>query len=182
MLEAVLAADVPVMGLGLDSAEVGNPPSIFAEVFADARAAGLHVVAHAGEEGPADFVWEALDVLGAERIDHGIHALDDSRLVQRLVDDRIPLTVCPLSNVRLQVVQDVAEIPIRRMLDEGLRVTINSDDPAYFGGYLDDNLRSVEDAFSLTDADLDRLCENSIAASFLPDHEKAELRQRLTGR
>ena len=182
MLEAVLSADVAVTGLGLDSAEAGHPPSRFAAVFADARAAGLHVVAHAGEEGPADYVWEALDVLGAERIDHGIHALDDSALVQRLVADRIPLTVCPLSNVRLRVVEDVAELPIRRMLDDGLCVTINSDDPAYFGGYLDDNLRSIQDAFGLTDGDLDQLCENSIAASFLPDSEKARLRQQLTGR
>jgi adenosine deaminase len=181
MLDAVLSADIPVTGLGLDSAEVGNPPSTFAGVFADARAAGLHVVAHAGEEGPADYVWQALDVLGAERIDHGIHALDDSKLVQRLVDDRIPLTVCPLSNVRLGVVQDVVEIPVRRMLDEGLRVTINSDDPAYFGGYLDDNLRSIQEAIGLTDADLDQLCENSIAASFLPEHEKTQLRHQLPG-
>ena len=182
MLDAVLSADVPVTGLGLDSAEAGNPPSTFAGVFADARAAGLHVVAHAGEEGPADYVWEALDLLGAERIDHGIHALDDSALVRRLVADRIPLTVCPLSNVRLRVVQQVADIPIRRMLDEGLCVTINSDDPAYFGGYLDDNLRSVEEAFGLTDDDLDQLCENSISASFLPGDEKAELRRRITER
>lgn len=182
MLDAVLAAEVPVTGLGLDSAEVGNPPSTFTSVFAEARAAGLHVVAHAGEEGPADFVWQALDLLGAERIDHGIHALDDTKLVQRLVADRIPLTVCPLSNVRLQVVGEIAEVPIRRMLDEGLRVTINSDDPAYFGGYLDDNLRSVEAAFSLTDLELDRLCENSIAASFLAEEEKERLRRQLADR
>ena len=182
MLDAVLSAGVPITGLGLDSAEVGNPPSRFAAVFAEARAAGLHIVAHAGEEGPADYVWEALDVLGAERIDHGIHALDDSALVQRLVADRIPLTVCPLSNVRLRVVHNVAEIPIRRMLDEGLCVTINSDDPAYFGGYLDDNLLSIQEAFGLADDDLDRLCENSITASFLPDDDKAQLRLRLTER
>jgi adenosine deaminase len=182
MLDAVLSADVPVTGLGLDSAEVGNPPSKFAAVFADARAAGLHIVAHAGEEGPADYVWQALDVLGAERIDHGIRALDDPKLVQRLIADRIPLTVCPLSNARLQVVQDVAEVPIRRMLDEGLCVTINSDDPAYFGGYLDDNLRSIQEAFRLTDGDLDQLCENSITASFLPDPERVELRRQLAAR
>jgi adenosine deaminase len=179
MLDAVLTSDVTVTGLGLDSAEIGNPPSKFASVFADARDAGLHVVAHAGEEGPADYVWQALDVLGAERIDHGVHALDDPKLVQRLVRDQIPLTVCPLSNVRLRVVHDVAEVPIRRMLDEGLRVTINSDDPAYFGGYLDDNLRSIEAAFSLTFADLDLLCENSIAASFLSEEERDQLRKRL---
>jgi adenosine deaminase len=102
--------------------------------------------------------------------------------VQRLIADRIPLTVCPLSNVRLQVVQDVAEVPIRRMLDEGLCVTINSDDPAYFGGYLDDNLRSIQEAFRLTDGDLDQLCENSITASFLPDPERVELRRQLAAR
>jgi adenosine deaminase len=182
MLDAILAAEVPVTGLGLDSAEVGNPPSKFAPVFAEARAAGLRVVAHAGEEGPADYVWQALDVLGAERIDHGVRALDDTRLVQRLVADQIPLTVCPLSNVRLHVVDGIADVPIRRMLDEGLRVTINSDDPAYFGGYLDDNLAAVTRAFSLTDAELDRLCENSIVASFLPVEEKGRLRKRLVAR
>ncbi|MFG2041389.1 adenosine deaminase [Dactylosporangium sp. NPDC048998] len=182
MLETILASGIEVIGLGLDSAEVGNPPSKFASVFADARDAGLHVVAHAGEEGPADYVWQALDILGAERIDHGIRALDDAALVRRLVEDQIPLTVCPLSNVRLKVVQNVDEVPIRRMLDKGLRVTINSDDPAYFGGYLDDNLRSIQTAFSLTDADLDQLCANSIAASFLADTEKDRLRQQLVSR
>lgn len=179
MLDAVLAADVPVIGLGLDSAEAGNPPSKFASVFDRGRDAGLRLVAHAGEEGPADYVWQALDILGAERIDHGIRALDDSALVKRLVDDQIPLTVSPLSNVRLRVVPDLAHVPVRRMLDQGLRVTINSDDPAYFGGYLDDNLARITKAFSLTDAELDQLSENSIAAAFLDDDEKMRLRRQL---
>ena len=178
MLDAVRDSGVEITGIGLDSAERGNPPERFASVFAEAREAGLHVVAHAGEEGPADYVWQALDVLGAERIDHGIRALDDTALVRRLVKDRIPLTVCPLSNVRLRVVPTIGQVPLRRMLDEGLTVTINSDDPAYFGGYLDDNLRAIQAAAALTDADLDRLCANSIAASFLAGHEKERLRRR----
>jgi adenosine deaminase len=181
MLDAVLAADVPVLGLGLDSAEVGHPPGLFSRVFDDARAAGLHVVAHAGEEGPAAFVWEALDVLGAERIDHGIHALDDEVLVARLVRDRIPLTVCPLSNVALRVSDSVAAVPIRRMLDAGLQVTVNSDDPAYFGGYLDDNLSAVEAAHALTSAELDTLCRNSIDASFVSAQRRAGLHALLDG-
>lgn len=179
MLDAVLATGIPVLGLGLDSAEVGYPPSLFTAVFDEARAAGLHVVAHAGEEGPAAYVWQALDLLGAERIDHGIHALDDDALVARLVRDRIPLTVCPLSNVALKVVGDVGAVPIRRMLDAGLRVTINSDDPAYFGGYLDDNISAVASAHALTAAELDALCRNSIEGSFASDARRAELLARL---
>ena len=175
MLEAVLATGVPVLGLGMDSAEVGHPPALFTSVFDEARSAGLHVVAHAGEEGPAAYVWEALDLLGAERIDHGIHALDDDALVGRLGRDRIPLTVCPLSNVALKVARGVGAVPIRRMLDAGLRVTINSDDPAYFGGYLDDNLAAVESAHALTAAELDVLCRNSIEASFVSEARRAEL-------
>ena len=181
MLDAVIDAGIPVLGLGLDSAEVGYPPALFTSVFDAARSAGLHVVAHAGEEGPAAYVWEALDLLGAERIDHGIHALDDDALVARLVRDRIPLTVCPLSNVALKVVGDVGAVPIRRMLDAGLQVTINSDDPAYFGGYLDDNLAAVEAAHALTAADLDLLCRNSIQASFASAARRSELLARLDG-
>lgn len=181
MLDAVLASDVPILGLGMDSAEVGYPPSLFASVFDEARSAGLHVVAHAGEEGPAAYVWEALDILGAERIDHGVHALDDDALVARLVRDRIPLTVCPLSNVALRVSDSVSAVPIRRMLDAGLRVTINSDDPAYFGGYLDDNLTAIEKAHALTPADLDTLCRNSIDASFVSAERRTELAAQLAG-
>lgn len=179
MLDAVLTSGVPILGIGLDSAEVGHPPSTFTEVFSTAREAGLRVVAHAGEEGPAPYIWEALDLLGAERIDHGIRAFDDPALVRRLRDDQIPLTVCPLSSVALGVVPTISDVPIRRMLDAGLCVTINSDDPAYFGGYVDDNLRAIEHAFNLTSTELDTLCANSIAASFLPEPDKERLRNRL---
>jgi adenosine deaminase len=174
MLDAVLASGVPVIGLGLDSAEVGNPPARFRSVFDRARAEGLHCVAHAGEEGPAAYVWEALDILGVTRIDHGVRALEDDALVARLVRDAVPLTVCPLSNVRLGVVSCLEELPLRRMLDRGLVVTINSDDPAYFGGYLDDNVAAVTGAFGLSAAEVGLLAQNSVDASFLaPDRKQA---------
>lgn len=162
LLDDLLAMKAPIIGLGLDSAEVGYPPSLFVDVFAKARAEGLHVVAHAGEEGPASYIWEALDLLKVERIDHGVRCLDDEALVNHLVEKQIPLTVCPLSNVRLQVVQHVSEVPVKQMLGRGLLVTINSDDPAYFGGYVDDNL----DALDLTADERATLAANSVAASF----------------
>ena len=183
MLDAVLDAagetGAPLFGIGLDSAELGFPPHRFARVFDRAAAAGLHRVAHAGEEGPADYVREALDVLGAERIDHGIRVLEDPELVARLVRERIPLTVCPLSNVRLRVVDRIEELPFRELLDAGLLVTVNSDDPAYFGGYLDDNLAAVRAAFGLADEELARLARNSVEASFAPEARKREMLDRL---
>ncbi|WP_255314908.1 adenosine deaminase [Rhodococcus triatomae] len=171
----ILRLGAPVIGLGLDSAEVGYPPSLFEDVFARARAEGLHVVAHAGEEGPPEYVWQALDLLGAERIDHGIRALEDPALVQRLVDEEIPLTVCPLSNERLKVVDRLEEHPLRRMLDAGLTVTVNSDDPAYFGGYVDDNVTQLHERLGLTEGEWETLARNSIRASFLGDARKSEL-------
>lgn len=138
MLDRVLESGFAVTGLGLDSAEVGNPPSLFQGVFDTARDAGLRLVAHAGEEGPPDYVWQALDLLGVDRIDHGNRALEDAALVERLARDQTPLTMCPFSNVKLQVLSDISQFPLTRALDAGLLVTINSDDPAYFGGYLDD--------------------------------------------
>ncbi len=179
MLDAALGSGVPLLGIGLDSAEAGNPPRLFRRVFDRAAEAGLHRVAHAGEEGPAEYVWEALDVLGAERIDHGIHALDDEALVRRLARDRVPLTVCPLSNVRLRVVGELRELPLRRMLDAGLAVTLNSDDPAYFGGYLDDNVEAAARAFALTGDELRELAAASIRASFAPSERTAALLARL---
>ena len=179
VLEAVLALGTPILGIGLDSAEVGHPPSKFVDVFARARAEGLHVVAHAGEEGPPAYVWEALDLLQVERIDHGIRCLEDERLVDRLVAERIPLTVCPLSNVRLRVVEDVAAHPLPTMLARGLNVTVNSDDPAYFGGYLDDNLSAVRDAFDLDAGVLTMLAENSVDASFADETRKAALHAEI---
>lgn len=166
LLEDLLAMKAPIIGLGLDSAEMGFPPSLFVDVFARARAEGLHVVAHAGEEGPAEYIWQALDLLGAERIDHGVRCLEDEALVNRLVEEEIPLTVCPFSNVRLKVVDTLADHPIRQMIERGLVVTVNSDDPAYFGGYVDDNFAALTDHVGLTEREREILYDNSIRASF----------------
>lgn len=179
MLDDALESGVPLLGIGLDSAEVGYPPSAFAEVYATAADAGLRRVCHAGEEGPAEYVWQALDVLGAERIDHGIRCLDDRALVRRLADEQVPLTVCPLSNVRLRAVDRLADHPLPRMLDHGLLACVNSDDPAYFGGHVDDNLRACRDELGLSDADLHTLAENSIHAAFLPQQRRDELLAQL---
>ncbi|MGD3106377.1 adenosine deaminase [Streptomyces sp. YGL11-2] len=168
-----------ITAVGLDSAEVGHPPSKFREVYELARQAGLKCVAHAGEEGPASYVWEALDILGVDRIDHGVRSLEDERLVARLVADRVPLTVCPLSNVRLRVIDDLADHPLPAMLDAGLLVTVNSDDPAYFGGYADDNFTAVRDALGLDDATLRTLARNSFLASFLDDGTRAAYLKEL---
>jgi adenosine deaminase len=157
-----------IHAVGLDSAEVGYPPSAFREVFAAAEQIGLRKVAHAGEEGPPSYVWEALDVLGVERIDHGIRAVEDEVLLRRLATDQVPLTVCPLSNVRLHAVQSLEEHPLRRLLDAGVLATINSDDPAYFGGYVADNYLAVHRALGLDLAELTALAENSLTASFAP--------------
>lgn len=164
-----------IAGVGLDSAEVGHPPEDFAEVFRSARDHGYRVVAHAGEEGPPAYISGALDVLGAERIDHGVRCLEDPDLVARLVRDRVPLTVCPLSNVRLRVFDTVAHHPLKRMMDAGLLVTINSDDPAYFGGYVTDNYVAAAEALGLTRDDLVTLAEHSFAASFLDEAHKDRL-------
>jgi adenosine deaminase len=158
-----------IVGVGLDSAEVGNPPSKFVTVFERARAHGLLAVAHAGEEGPPAYVWEALDKLKVSRVDHGVRSLEDPNLVDRLRRTRMPLTVCPLSNVRLRVVPSLAEHPLRRMLDAGLLATVNSDDPAYFGGYVGDNYSRCAQALHLTDADLIQLACNSFEAAFIDD-------------
>ena len=155
-----------VTGVGLDSAEVGNPPGAFREVFAAAEELGLHKVAHAGEEGPPAYVWEALDVLGVERVDHGIRAVEDSALLRRIAGDRVPLTVCPLSNVRLRCVDSLARHPLPALLDAGVLVTLNSDDPAYFGGYVADNYLAVHEALGLDIDALAALARNSLLASF----------------
>jgi adenosine deaminase len=162
-----------VIGVGMDSAEVGRPPELFERAYALAADAGLHRVAHAGEEGPPAYVWAALDRLGAERIDHGIRSLEDPALVARLREEQVPLTVCPLSNVALRCVDRLADHPLTRMLDAGLLVTVNSDDPAYFGGYLHDNVTAVSRALGLTAEQRRRLAENSFRASFLPEADKA---------
>jgi adenosine deaminase len=158
--------------VGLDSAEVGNPPSKFARVFAEARQLGLPGVAHAGEEGPPEYIWQALDVLAARRIDHGVRCLEDDRLVERLVAEQIPLTVCPFSNVKLQVFPSLHQHDVDVLMQRGLLVTINSDDPAYFGGYVADNLAAVADAFELGRESILQLARNSFLAAFLPDAAK----------
>ena len=162
-----------IAGVGLDSSELGHPPAKFEKVFGAARERGLLCTAHAGEEGPASYVWEALDLLKVDRIDHGNRSLDDDALVTRLVAEQMTLTVCPLSNLKLCVVSDMASHPLKRMLDLGLRATVNSDDPAYFGGYLNQNYSAVAQALSLTRADLAKLARNSFLGSFLDDAAKA---------
>lgn len=155
-------------GVGLDSSEVGHPPAKFQKVFAKARELGLHVTAHAGEEGPPGYVYEALDLLMVERIDHGNRALEDAALVKRIAEEGMTLTVCPLSNLKLCVIDRMEDSPIRRMLDLGLKATINSDDPAYFGGYIGANFHAAAEALDLSDAEIVQLAENSFTGSFLP--------------
>ena len=162
-----------VVGVGLDSTEVGFPPQLFERAHGLAADEGLHRVAHAGEEGPPAYVRSALDLLGVERVDHGIRSMEDPSLVARLVEEQVPLTVCPLSNVALRAVPDLAAHPLRRMLHAGLLVTVNSDDPAYFGGYLHDNTTAVSRALRLGAAERRQLAENSFRASFLPEADKA---------
>jgi len=168
-----------IKAVGLDSSEVGNPPSKFREVFDKARSLRFLTVAHAGEEGPAEYVREALDHLKVSRIDHGNNALHDELLVEILVKQQIPLTVCPLSNLKLKVVKDLTIHPLKQMLQRGLAVTINSDDPAYFGGYINENYISISDALSLTKEDIYQLARNSFEASFISMEEKGFLIGKL---
>lgn len=162
-----------IAGVGLDSSEVGHPPSKFARVYAAARAKGLKLVAHAGEEGPPEYVWEALDLLKVDRIDHGNRALEDSALVERIIADGQTLTVCPLSNLKLCVIEEIGDSPVKRMLDLGIKATVNSDDPAYFGGYVNANFRAVADALDLSISDISTLSANSFRGSFLSESAKA---------
>jgi adenosine deaminase len=171
-LDAALAHRAKIIGVGLDSSERDNPPSKFKNVFRRARAAGFHCFAHAGEEGPPSYVWEALDILGVDRVDHGNQSLHDDALVSRLARDRVPLTVCPLSNLKLRVVDDLARHPLRRMMDKDLLVTLNSDDPAYFGGYVNDNYRAVESSLALTREELIAIARNSFIAAMMTDAER----------
>jgi len=157
-----------IAAVGLDSSEVGHPPAKFARAFAAAREKGLKITAHAGEEGPPAYVWEALDVIHTDRIDHGNRAMEDPALVDRLAREQMTLTVCPLSNLKLCVVDDLAHHPIDRMLSAGLAATLNSDDPAYFGGYVADNYRAVAAARGLGKAELATLARNSLTGAFLP--------------
>ena len=175
--EATLDEALPwlgkIAGVGLDSSELGHPPGEFARVFARARELGLHVTAHAGEEGPPEYVREALDLLKVERIDHGNRALEDEALVARIAEEGMTLTVCPLSNLKLCVIEKIEDSPIRQMLDAGLRVTINSDDPAYFGGYVNANFRAVASALDLSREQVLTLARNSFTGAFISEADKA---------
>src|SRR3989454_2111036 len=161
-----------ILGVGLDSSEVGHPPSKFRAVFDRAREVGLLPVAHAGEGGPPDYIWEALDVLQARRIDHGVRCAEDERLIGRLAEGKIPLTVCPLSNVKLGVFPTLQQHNLKQLLHRGLMVTVNSDDPAYFGGYVGDTFQAAATALQLSRADLVTLARNSFNGSFLPEEQK----------
>ena len=161
-----------IKAVGLDSSEKGNPPSKFQKVFEASIKEGYVPVAHAGEEGPAEYIWEALDLLKIARIDHGNNCLTDEVLVKRLVDDKIALTVCPLSNLELKVVDDLKDHPLKKMLNLGLKATVNSDDPAYFGGYMNANFLQTADALDLTKEDVKTLVKNSFEYSLLSDDEK----------
>ncbi|MEW2273325.1 adenosine deaminase [Streptomyces griseofuscus] len=165
-----------ITGIGLDSAEVGHPPAKFRQVYETAAGLGLRRVAHAGEEGPPEYITQSLDLLGIERVDHGLRCMEDPELVERLVRERIPLTLCPLSNVRLRTVDTLADHPLPAMLDAGLLCTVNSDDPAYFGGYADDNFHAVRESLGLTEDRLRELARNSFLASFLEDDEERRAR------
>jgi len=174
-LEAALPFRDDIEGVGLDSGERGNPPRKFVRVFQKAREHGLRLVAHAGEEGPADYIHEALDLLFVERIDHGVRCDEDPALVERLVQKQIALTVCPLSNLKLRVVKDLKQHNFAKLLRRGVAVTINSDDPAYFGGYIGENFRQTAEALDLTAKELVTVAENAVHASFLPAAQKLAL-------
>lgn len=178
-LEAALPYREHFIGVGLDSAEVGHPPEKFIRVFERARAEGLHAVAHAGEEGPADYIKQALDLLKIERIDHGVRCVEDDSLLKRVAEDNIPLTVCPLSNVYLKVIDRMEDHTLPQLLAAGLKVTLNSDDPAYFGGYMNDNFLAVQKAFSLSRAQWVTLTRNAIDASFASVVRKQVLHDEL---
>jgi adenosine deaminase len=164
-----------ILGVGLDSSEIGNPPSLFKEVFLQAKEQGYLLVAHAGEEGPPEYVWEAINLLGVKRIDHGVRSLEDPTLIDYLVQSKIPLTVCPLSNIKLCVFDDMSNHNIKQLLDLGVKVTINSDDPAYFGGYMNENFLATQAGLNLTKEDLSQISTNAIQASFLDQTRKNQL-------
>lgn len=180
-LDAALLYRDYFSGVGLDSSELGHPPKKFMEVFARARQEGLFAVAHAGEEGPPDYIWQSLDLLRAARIDHGVRCIEDPGLVQRLQSERIPLTVCPLSNVKLRVFDSMKSHTLAELLDAGLCVTINSDDPAYFGGYINENFQAVSDAFDLGQDEVSTLARNSIEASFMDDARRRQILKEIDG-
>lgn len=168
-----------LIGVGLDSSELGHPPEKFERVFSKARSLGLKAVAHAGEEGPASYIWGALNVLGAERIDHGVQCMQDDQLLVQLKNTRVPLTVCPLSNVKLCVYDNLSKHPIKKLLDMGLCVMVNSDDPAYFGGYINDNYIELFKALEMNEDDALALAACSIEAAFVPQSKKDQWLKQL---
>ena len=172
ILNQALAHKDKIIGVGLDSSELGHPPSKFKNVFKKAREEGFLCVAHAGEEGPSDYIWEALNLLKVKRIDHGVNCIKDDKLIQRLRDTQIPLTVCPLSNVKLCIFKKLEDHNLKKLLVKGLMVMVNSDDPAYFGGYLNNNLIESQKALNLSIEDVKKLIVNSFKSSFLRDDEK----------
>lgn len=174
-LEMAIPYKKDIIGVGLDSSEVGHPPSKFEKVFAKAREEGFLTVAHAGEEGPTEYIWEALDLLKIKRIDHGVRSIEDEKLMTKIIEEQIPLTVCPLSNLKLCVVKDLQDHNFKTMLDRGVCVTINSDDPAYFGGYMNTNYIETAKALGLSKDDLAKVARNSFEASFLSREEKDRL-------
>ena len=178
-LEQVLPLRDKLVGVGLASSEMGHPPEKFARVFARCRALGLRLVAHAGEEGPPAYIWSALDVLKVERIDHGVQAIKDPALMARLVKDRIQLTVCPLSNLKLRVVSNLAQHNLGQLLQAGIVATVNSDDPSYFGGYINQNFTETFAALALTAQDAYQLAHNSFEASFIDEAQKRAFHDRL---
>ncbi len=173
-LEQALPYKQHIIGVGLDSSEVGHPPAKFERVFKKAESEGFLTVAHAGEEGPAEYIWEAIRLLNVKRIDHGNRCLDDDNLVNYIARHKIPLTLCPLSNLKLKVVPDLSNHPVKKLLQRGIVATINSDDPAYFGGYINENFEALADAVNLTENDIITLVKNSFNASFISDEMKQQ--------
>jgi len=169
-----------ITAIGLDSSELGNPPSKFERVYGKAKKAGFKLVAHAGEEGPTDYVWESLNLLKIDRLDHGNRSLEDNNLVTELVNRKMGLTVCPLSNTKLCVVSDMKKHPLKTMLEKGLKASVNSDDPAYFGGYMNANFMAVAEALNLTKEELAQLSKHGFETSFLSETEKEEKIKRVT--
>jgi adenosine deaminase len=171
-LEAAAPYYANIKAVGLDSSELGHPPSKFERVFKKAKSMGFKIVAHAGEEGPAEYIWEAIKLLEVDRIDHGVRCQEDDSLMRYLKDKQVPLTVCPLSNLKLCVIDNMKQHNILTLLRYGLLVTVNSDDPTYFGGFLNDNYHALSEALPITESDIKTLAKNSFTASFLPEETK----------
>lgn len=178
-LEEALPWKEQLVAVGLDSTEIGNPPQKFEKIYKKAKELGFKAVAHAGEEGPSEYIWDSLNILKIDRLDHGNRALNDEKLIQELKDRKMALTICPLSNDKLQVVKNMKQHPLKKMLNMGLKVTVNSDDPSYFGGYINENFKAITASLNLTKKDLYQLARNSFEASFVSNKRKTEMIQVL---